>query len=156
MKPIEMPPQSVPLFSGEQRNRGELCPSKKNHGGVVSATQPHHCRRAMDAGGGQPPPLLQPAQSSSSSAGSEPHVPSRGEKPPLRISSRSQRWRSVNKREGSLSASANSSDWRGASRAKRSLRTPPWGELAIVYSLKGSAKLCKRERVVMGSSKDAL
>jgi hypothetical protein len=51
--------------------------------------------------------------------------PSNGEKPPLRINSKSQSWRSVSTIAGSVSASATSSFLRGASRAMRSLRTPP-------------------------------
>lgn len=58
-------------------------------------------------------------------------LPSRGLKPPFMISSRSQSWRSVRVIAGSFSASATSWSWRGASRARRSLRTPPWGGLAI-------------------------
>src|SRR5687767_13011224 len=41
-------------------------------------------------------------------------IPSRGEKPPLRMSSRSQSWRSVRTIAGRVSDSAWSSSWRGA------------------------------------------
>jgi hypothetical protein len=60
------------------------------------------------------------------------HEPSRGEKPPLRINSRSQSWRSLRRRDGRVSASAESSACRGWSRASRSLRMPPWGGFAIL------------------------
>jgi hypothetical protein len=53
------------------------------------------------------------------------HSPSSGEKPPLRINSRSHNCLSVRTIAGSVSASASSSFLRGASRAMRSFRTPP-------------------------------
>jgi hypothetical protein len=49
------------------------------------------------------------------------NVPSRGEKPPLRINSRSQSCLSVRTIAGSFSASAASFEWRRKSLARRSL-----------------------------------
>jgi hypothetical protein len=63
--------------------------------------------------------------------------PSRGEKPPLRINSRSHSWRSVRTIAGRLSASTDSSFLRGASRAMRSLRTPPANCQSMLHMLSG-------------------
>lgn len=73
--------------------------------------------------------LLKPLDSSRSTAVG--FAPSRGEKPPLRISSRSQSCLSVRTMDGRVSASATSSAWRYASRTRRSFRSPPWGGLAF-------------------------
>jgi hypothetical protein len=57
--------------------------------------------------------------------------PSRGEKPPDMINSRSQSCRSVRTIAARVSASAESSECLGASRADKSFRTPPCGGLAV-------------------------
>lgn len=63
------------------------------------------------------------------------NAPSSGEKPPFSINSRSHNCLSVSTIAGKVSASAESSSCRGASRARRSLRTPPWGLFAIVVEV---------------------
>jgi hypothetical protein len=72
--------------------------------------------------------------------------PSRGEKPPLMISSRSQSWRSLRTMAGSFSDSARSSSRRGASRAMRSLRIPPEIRVSAFLS-------CKKEKRVSASAR---
>lgn len=66
-------------------------------------------------------------------------IPSRGEKPPFMMSSRSHSCRSVRTMAGSFSASAASSSRRGASRATRSLRMPPWGGFAMITERGGGS-----------------
>jgi hypothetical protein len=59
--------------------------------------------------------------------------PSRGEKPPVRINSRSHSCLSLKTSAGRPSASSVSFSCRGRSRAMRSFKTPPCGGLAILY-----------------------
>lgn len=100
---------------------------------------PHHCIRRHRGANQEPLKVPRAKVATAKKFGSripcEMNEPSRGEKPPVMSNSRSHNWRSVRSSAGSVSASAASSDWRGRSRARRSLRTPPWGVLAIVSVL---------------------
>jgi hypothetical protein len=101
-----------PTFSNSRQKTKETTTRPSSHKGQAAISTTTHPPTT-------PPPFLFPTKQARKD------VPSKGEKPPLRISSKSQSCLSVSTIAGKVSASASSSFRRGASREIRSLRIPP-------------------------------